>query len=280
MGKKFSGRLVEFELPPGWDCKLDRGDWICQSADSSRQQEAIIIVASKQRGAQDSLKHYREHLQQGRSYRVSNGARITVSLPRYVQSRSIAGHIWIDALQLAGQVPGFYTRYMASVKRGNGLAVTFTVARDKYPQYKEVFDGVASSLRTFEVSEHAHGTESAGPGTEVLDLPRLAPFRPETRAQKRAHTHAAAFGEIGRFLLFALGIVALIIARKRRKQKVPPPQNPPASPKILALPKRSQKQAEEEDEFFDINLELEWERIEKAEKVGQRAQSKKKRKAS
>ncbi|MBG09504.1 MAG: hypothetical protein CME68_12150, partial [Halobacteriovoraceae bacterium] len=53
--KKFATKYCEFELPPGWECVLEGLEWVCQSSSKERKKEAIIILAAKLRGSQDSL---------------------------------------------------------------------------------------------------------------------------------------------------------------------------------------------------------------------------------
>jgi hypothetical protein len=50
---------------------------------------------------------------------------------------------------MASEVPGFYTRYLATVKEDLGVAVTLTVAKDFYSQYQSIFDKIVSTLRVF-----------------------------------------------------------------------------------------------------------------------------------
>ena len=71
------------------------------------------------------------------------------SAPKYAKSTSINGHTWIDALHLASEVPGFYTRYLATVKADIGVAVTFSVTKSLYSAYQGMFDKVIATLRVF-----------------------------------------------------------------------------------------------------------------------------------
>ena len=47
------------------------------------------------------------------------------------------------------EVPGFYTRYLATVKEDLGVAVTLSVAKDHYSSYQGIFDNIVGSLRVF-----------------------------------------------------------------------------------------------------------------------------------
>ena len=56
--KRFANGYTEFELPPGWQCVIEGSEWVCQSEDKDRKKEAIIILAAKKRGSQDTCLLY------------------------------------------------------------------------------------------------------------------------------------------------------------------------------------------------------------------------------
>jgi hypothetical protein len=56
---KFANQFVEFELPAGWVCLLEGAEWVCQNQqDPVKKKEAIIILAAKILGDQDTLDQY------------------------------------------------------------------------------------------------------------------------------------------------------------------------------------------------------------------------------
>jgi hypothetical protein len=71
------------------------------------------------------------------------------SEPKTVKTQNLNGQTWVDALHLASEVPGFYTRYLATVKADIGVAVTFSVTKSLYNAYKGIFDNVIASMRIF-----------------------------------------------------------------------------------------------------------------------------------
>lgn len=146
--KKFASQYCEFELPPNWECALEGTEWVCQSINKARQKEAIIILAAKIRGEQDSLDMYQAYLKQTKTFKLPGG-KTQVSEAKYSEVKTVNGHQWIDALHLASEVPGFYTRYLATVKEDLGVAVTFSVGKDHYASYQKVFDDIVSTLRVF-----------------------------------------------------------------------------------------------------------------------------------
>ncbi|MCT4640755.1 MAG: hypothetical protein N4A33_00555 [Bacteriovoracaceae bacterium] len=146
--KTFSNQYTQFELPPGWECSIEGSEWVCQSENKDRKKEAIIILAAKIRGQNDSLQAYQAYLKKGKTFQLPGG-KFQKSEPKYTKLKVINKHQWADALHLASEVPGFYTRYLATVKEDLGVAVTFSVTKDMYNVYQGIFDNVVATLRVF-----------------------------------------------------------------------------------------------------------------------------------
>lgn len=146
--KSFANQYIQFELPPGWQCILEGSEYVCQSDVADRKKEAIIILAAKTRGPQDSIAEYQAYLKRTKTFQLP-GAATQKSEPKNVETREINGQRWVDALHLASEVPGFYTRYLATTKADIGVAVTFSVTKSLYAAYKDLFDNVIKSMRVF-----------------------------------------------------------------------------------------------------------------------------------
>ena len=146
--KTFTNQFTEFELPNGWDCALEGSEWVCQSSDKDRKKEAIIILAAKVRGEQDSLDEYQAYLKKPKSFGLPGGKQ-QISEAKSVVVKTVNSHSCVDALHLASEVPGFYTRYLATVKENLGVAVTFSVAREHYSEYQDIFEKIVASLKVF-----------------------------------------------------------------------------------------------------------------------------------
>lgn len=114
-GKKFSSQFCEFQLPSDWNCSLEGTEWFCQSTNKNRQKEAIIILAAKERGQSDSMAFYQDYLKKPKKFKIPGG-QFQVSEPKYTKTIKINDHLWVDSLHLASEVPGFYTRYLATIK--------------------------------------------------------------------------------------------------------------------------------------------------------------------
>src|SRR4051794_34790223 len=127
---KFANQFTEFELPPQWQCNLEGAEWVCQSTDDKKKRDAIIVLAAKLKGDQDSLDQYLAYLKSAKVY-TSVAGKSVKSEPRYAKTISLNGQPWVDSLHLESEIPGFYTRYLATVKQDIGVLVTYSINKNK-----------------------------------------------------------------------------------------------------------------------------------------------------
>lgn len=145
---KFANHFTEFDLPNQWECRLENAEWICQSLDQEKKRDAIIVMAAKLRGDQDTLATYLEHLKAPKVYNSVQG-RPVKSEPKYARETQLNDQTWIDSLHMESEIPGFFTRYLATVKEDIGILVTYSVNKDKYQEYLPEFENMVKSLKVF-----------------------------------------------------------------------------------------------------------------------------------
>jgi len=145
---KFANQFAEFELPPQWQCNLEGAEWVCQSTNDAKKRDAIIVLAAKLKGDQDSLDQYLTYLKGAKTYTSVQGKPVK-SEPKYAKTVTLNSHPWVDALHLESEIPGFYTRYLATVKQDIGVLVTYSINKNKYQQYLEDFDNMVKTLKVF-----------------------------------------------------------------------------------------------------------------------------------
>jgi hypothetical protein len=145
---KFANQFTEFELPPQWKCNLEGAEWVCQSTNEAKKREAIIVLAAKLKGEQDSLDQYLAYLKQSKNFTSVQGKPVK-SDPKYAKNLIVNGKTWVDSLHLESEIPGFYTRYLATVEADIGVLVTYSIAKEKYQQYLEDFETMAKTLKVF-----------------------------------------------------------------------------------------------------------------------------------
>lgn len=220
--KTFSSQFSEFELPNGWECALEGSEWVCQSENKDRKREAIIILAAKYRGEQDSLDQYQAYLKAAKSFTLPGG-KTQISEAKSVSVREINGQRWVDALHLASEVPGFYTRYLATVKDSLGIAVTFSVGKDHYDAYQDIFEKIIATLKVFDQKAAAGGTwkpkgqeaDLIGDGTYIPDQGQNA----DISMQKKGKDGAGGEETTTIIGIIAVAAIAFILIKMRKKKK-------------------------------------------------------------
>ncbi len=145
---KFANQFTEFELPPAWACNLEGAEWVCQSTNEANKRDAIIVLAAKLKGDQDTLDQYNNYLKAPKNYTSVQGKSVR-SEPKYAKYNNINGQTWVDALHLESEIPGFYTRYLATIKNDIGVLVTYSINKNKYQQYIDVFENMVKTLKVF-----------------------------------------------------------------------------------------------------------------------------------
>jgi len=166
---KFANQFVEFELPAKWQCSLEGAEWVCQNTDAVKKREAIIILAAKLRGEQDTLEAYLDYLKQPKRWTSIDGKSVQ-SEAKYARSADVNGHPWIDSLHLESEIPGFYTRYLATVKEDIGVLLTYSVNKDKHTQYVNDFENLTKTLRVF---RKAGGLNAAPANQNLFGLTKI-----------------------------------------------------------------------------------------------------------
>ncbi len=160
---RFTNQFIEFELPPQWQCQLEGAEWVCQSTHNANKKEAIVVLAAKLQGEKDSLDQYLVHLKAPKNF-LSTTGRPVQSTPKYANSVNLNGQPWIDSLHLDSEVPGFFTRYLATVKQGIGVLVTYSVNKSKYQNYINDFNNMIATLKVF----HKNGGINVAPPSADL----------------------------------------------------------------------------------------------------------------
>jgi hypothetical protein len=144
----FANQFIAFELPAGWQCNLEAAEWICQNTNPAKQKDAIIILAAKIKGDQDSLDQYLSYLQSPKTYQAISGKTVK-SEAKYAKYAKIGEQNWVDSLHLESEIPGYYTRYLATIKADIAVLVTFSIVQSKYAEYQGLFESLVQSLQVF-----------------------------------------------------------------------------------------------------------------------------------
>lgn len=222
---KFANQFVEFQLPAKWECSLEGAEWVCQSQSTERKRDAIVILAAKLRGDQDTLEQYLSYLKEPKSYTSIKGQPVK-SEPKYAKTVKINEHPWVDSLHLESEIPGFYTRYLATVKEDIGVLVTYSINKLKYSDYLNEFEDM---VRTLKVFRKAGGLNAAPKDSSLFEAAVPQNLAPETvfpSVATGAPGTTAATGKGDDLWFYGILLVAavvgfVIIIRKKKKNQLP-----------------------------------------------------------
>jgi hypothetical protein len=212
---KFANQFVEFELPPQWQCNLEGAEWVCQSLDEQKKRDAIIVLAAKLKGDQDSLDQYLAYLKNPKTYNSIKNTAVT-SQPKYAKNIQIGDHPWVDSLHLASEIPDFYTRYLATVKNDIGVLVTYSINKNKYAEYQPQFETMVNTLKVF---RKAGAPLNGGTNLFALNVPKPDdttvfnpnPINPESARPKKPKDDMPF-----EYILAGVVLVAFIIWRRKK----------------------------------------------------------------
>lgn len=221
--KRFASKYCEFELPSGWECALEGSEYVCQSENADRKKESIIILAAKVRGEQDNLDEYMAYLKKSKEYNLPGGKK-QVSEPKNTKMSRINDQQWVDALHLASEVPGFYTRYLATVKEDLGVAVTFSVTKDLYNEYLPIIEKLISTLRVFrqkantDLSSLRSGKSEDPNFSDATFNPNTALDIQVTKTKKRTANSGGNQDMLLIIVLVVVGAVVMLILKGKKKK--------------------------------------------------------------
>lgn len=174
--KLFHNAYVQFELPDRWQCNIEGTEWICSSDNKIDSKESIIILTAKEVGPQDSFPIYENYLRTPKQVQLANGKTV-LSQVKNVRNRKINDQAWVDSLHLGSEIPGYYTRYLATVKDKIAILVTLSAHQKYYTKYSNDYFKAVESLRVIASKDQLNqktlapikpGTESLGQGGAAI----------------------------------------------------------------------------------------------------------------
>lgn len=165
---------ISFDHPEDWGCELAQGVWICQSKLDSDRRESVVLSIATVATDWDTLENYEAYLKKGRTIEGEDGKPVE-SKVSYTRRRKIRELTWIDSLHQNSELPGFWTRYLATVHKAGqhkiGILVTYVVSEEKYADFAPKFERMVASLKpneSFDLNEITKQTGTAMPGTDTL----------------------------------------------------------------------------------------------------------------
>ena len=208
--KLFRNAYVQFELPTQWNCNLEGTEWVCSSQNRIDSKESIIILTAKEVGPQDSFAAYERYLKTPKQLQSLKN-RPVMSQVKSVRQRRINDHQWIDALHLGSEIPGYYTRYLATIKDKLAILVTLSAHQKYYTKYSNDFFKAVESLRVVASKDlfAPRVLAPVRPGSEGLGGGVNAPLPPNVDMAPPPEAESSGTQQP---LMVGLGLLILIIA--------------------------------------------------------------------
>ena len=144
--KPFSNNYITFDMPDTWLCRAEGGQYICQPSSPNQSKEAIVVMAAKIKGPDDDMERYKTRLNEKREVKDIKGNKYASSV-KYTKFTPIKGIIWVDSMSESSEVPGFITRYLATVQKGKGILVTFSAHKSVIDNYNAAFMQMVNSIK-------------------------------------------------------------------------------------------------------------------------------------
>jgi hypothetical protein len=222
--KTFKTPFIRFELPPNWDCKQEEAaDWVCQPDNIAERSEAIVVVVTKEANdVDDVLEKYQEYLQTPRDMRdlVGNPYQSQV---RFTKRRTIIDTEWIDSLHLGSEIPGFYTRYVASRKEKISGLITYSIAESAYAKYASLLDRMIDSAQIYFDPKAFDEARNSNPGSLLGSRGRNLKGRMDPKLDSETNPNSSSgdgspldVEQIGALVFLALVIGYVVYKRKKR----------------------------------------------------------------
>lgn len=163
---KFANTYLEFDMPDSWHCQREGGQHVCQPINPDKRREAIIVMASKYKGPEDDMEKYMNRLKEKRMVKDLKGKPFE-NIIQFTRYSDLQGNSWVDSQQENSEIPGYVTRYLATVKNDLGIVITFSAFKTKFKDYSTDFYQMIQSIRVRANIPAAKPDQQLGP-TDVL----------------------------------------------------------------------------------------------------------------
>jgi hypothetical protein len=217
---------VSFEHPEGWRCELSQGVWICQSTLEAERRDSVVLSIATMANEWDSVDNYLEYLKKTRTITDDQGKPIE-SKVTYTRKRDINGIVWVDSLQVNSELPGFWSRYVATVHNKLAILITYVVSESQYQRLAPQFERMVASLRPnaeFDLNIASKQGEMQLPGASKLgplqtDIlrERLKPAATKKPEEEEEVEEGSSLSSL--LLVFALAGGAYWYVRRRKQKK-------------------------------------------------------------
>lgn len=145
--KQVATPYLNFQISDRWVCqRADPLAFTCQLQSNQPVRDALIIISAKEAGPEDNFASFQKYLAMPKPLPVMGG-RAIVSKPQYVKQLVINRQTWVDGVQFNGEIAGYYTRYLTTVKQNLSILITFSAARERWRFFSQDFNMAVQTLQ-------------------------------------------------------------------------------------------------------------------------------------
>jgi hypothetical protein len=140
--------FFEFPLPPDWSCDREGTETVC-SPDEATPHTAIIIIAAKWRGPDDTRETYVEHLSKPIVWKTLEGKQVRSEV-LFVRETMLGGHDWVDSRHRSSAIENYVTRYMGATTTDIGILVTYSIHETRLDEYDPPLNAAVEGLDIYQ----------------------------------------------------------------------------------------------------------------------------------
>lgn len=217
--KPFKTQFFSLDLPPNWDCVKEELDWVCQPDNLNERSEVFMVIVTKPVDpVDDSIEKYKSVLAQPKMMRDLLGNPYKSEV-RYTRVNKVRDRDWVDSLQFGSEIPGFYTRYLASIAEKVAGLITYAIGDSAYAKWAPVMERMIGTIelkfdpQAFEELTQQSGSLLSSRGSVFAGRsapPELAHQSPKTSSDQGATMIMVA--------LVLFGALGYVIYKRKKKQ--------------------------------------------------------------
>jgi hypothetical protein len=219
--KTFQNSYVSFEMPNNWACLQEGVAWTCTSTNVVEAKEAVIVLAAKVAGPEDTIPNFVNHLKQPKKITTKVGTPMP-STVMYAQKRTVSGMEWVQAQHVGSEIQDYYTLYLATVKDRLAILISFSAEKTKIGKYNPIFDGAIQSIKIVANQQLLFPKVQPGQNSNMMGLTpeQNQPLSPEALRDVPQQAKKPNIAYIIGFLILG-AMTALLVFKLTRRTKKP-----------------------------------------------------------
>jgi hypothetical protein len=140
----------EFDLALGWWCEPESQQAYACSPSGKPPYSAAVVMAVKERGNDDTLQAFEDHLKQPKKTAVESSDAGQPLVVRYVKRRKLGDREWVEALHIGSEIAAYHTYYLATTTSYLAILVTMSVHKDYEAAYMKELSEMMSTLNVYQ----------------------------------------------------------------------------------------------------------------------------------